>query len=37
MEDRIKNPEVFHQNREAYFQKAWSGGEFRYANNDPII
>ena len=29
MEDRLTNPEAYHQDKERYFQRAWSGEQFR--------
>jgi hypothetical protein len=29
MEDRLTNPEVYHQHKDRYFQRAWSGEQFR--------
>jgi hypothetical protein len=29
MEDRINHPEVYQANKDQYFQRAWSGEQFR--------
>lgn len=29
MEDRLQNPDKYRSEKDKYFQKAWSGGEFK--------